>query len=161
MSELSRRLRATIASRVANDMAILVQEVVETALAARDPEPLRMTYRSSPLSRQRSDDYPQSSYQAGSRNDLFGGYSPESDPDEEETLDPQPIRTAPAIEPSRLRAALVTGLRAGAWYLGPRRAGSLLAALAIGVSAGAVALFGGPVLAAGAATVCSLLALTG
>ena len=82
MSDLGQRLRATIATRVADDLAMLVQEVVETALAARDPEPLRMTYRSSPTSRQRSDDYLRSSYQAESGDDLFGGYpsGPETRP---------------------------------------------------------------------------------
>lgn len=163
LSDLGQHLRAAIVSRVADHLARVVQEAIEASLAEPDPDPMpsRMTFRNTLDPRQQPDDPSPSSYQSGLRGNLFGGYHDEADLDDEEALEPQPILPVPSIQQPRLRVAVITGLRASVWCLGRRGSGSLLTALAIGLSASAVALFGGPMLAAGAATVCSLLALTG
>src|SRR5262249_57239158 len=81
------------------------------------------------------------------------------DADEDEP-DPASARPSPSTPP-RLRAALVLGLQASAWWLARRRRASLLMALAVGASAGTLVLFGGPLLDAGVCTLRSLLSLTG
>ena len=60
----------------------------------------------------------------------------------------------------QVRAALALGLQASAWVC-RRRQASLLTVLAVGVSAGTLALLGGPLLTAGTATLRSLLSLSG
>jgi hypothetical protein len=93
------------------------------------------------------------------------GYDDDPDADSEDdegdpTTAPASARSSPSTPP-RLRAALVLGLQAGAWWLGRRRRTSLLAALAVGTTAGTLALFAGPLLDAGVGTLRALLSLTG
>jgi len=185
LADLASRLRATVAARVADNVAGVVKEAVEHALSAPpEPESRRMAYR--PPARSWEDDEPpygtpssgyrgprrswddpddgDDPYGPTEREDLFGGYRPEPYADdgyeEEAEPAPQPVRPPNLLASPRLRVALATGLQAGAWVLRRRRGpGVLLAALAVGATAGVVALFGGPVLAAGAATLAPLLAL--
>jgi hypothetical protein len=151
LSDMSQRVRTTIATHVAGNIAGVVQDLVESTITP--PVSPRMRFFDSASWRAR-DESMRSSPRMDPRSELFG-YQDEPD---QEDYEPQP--PAPRQQP-RLRMALVTGLRAGTWCLCRRNSGSFLTALAIGISAGAMALFGGPMLAAGAATVCSLLALTG
>jgi hypothetical protein len=198
LSDLTCRLRAAVAFRVADNVAGVVREAVEDLLAdtmapyqppasashnpmrrwddADDGPRFASSIRAGPFSpsspRWADDDEPRR-FPPLSRRDLFGGDSDEPDDDHDhEPIDDedadggavgaQPASDPPALSrPPQLHAALALGLQAGAWYLCRRQQGSLLTALAVGASAGAVALLGGPLVTAGTATLGSLLALTG
>jgi hypothetical protein len=159
LADLGRRLRATVASRVAENVAGIVREAVEIALAGPtvDPLPPRMTYGNSPIPWDDSDDeVPR--FPSTPQEDLFGGshLGPSAEDDDLEPTAAAPFRPSAT---QLLRTALSTALQASAWCLRRRKPTPLLTALAVGISAGAVALFGSPLLAAGAATLGSLLAL--
>jgi len=75
---------------------------------------------------------------------------------------PRPAAVRPSLSTSpQVRAALALGLQASAWWLGRRKQASVLSVLAVGASAGTLVLLGGPLLTAGAATLRSLLSLSG
>jgi hypothetical protein len=87
-------------------------------------------------------------------------HEPDADCEEDDgEPDPSSVRPSPSMPP-RVQAALVLGLQAGAWWLRRRRRTSLLAALAVGATAGTLALFASPLLDAGVGTLRSLLSLT-
>jgi hypothetical protein len=186
LTDLTARLRCAAVTRIADNVAAVVREAVEEALAGPTAStylPPRSAYHE-PTSRwgDRSDpprDLP--SARAGPEapwpppwadeeddcrlppargTGLFSGdpYEPDEDvPDAEDTDEGEPCPPTPP----RLPAALVLGLQASAWWLGRRRRTSLLAALAVGASAGTLVLFGGPLLDAGVGTLRALLSLTG
>ena len=154
ISDMSQRLAPTIANHVAGNIAGVVQDLVESTITPPVSPRTRFLDSAPWCAREESMPY---SPRMDSRGELFDY---QDEPDEEDN-EPQSVHTGPTPRQPRLRMALVAGLRAGTWCLCRRNSGSFITALAIGISAGAMAFFGGPMLAAGAATVCSLLALTG
>jgi hypothetical protein len=162
LADLGRRLRATLASRIADYVTGVVRDVVEAALAepAHEPRPPRLRYRYLSPSWSDSDDEA-SPYQPRAQENLFGGYP--RDPDEDEADEPEPMPAVPqdSRTPPCLPAALAVGLQAGAFCLRRRGAGSVWTALGVGLSASLVAFFGGAFLADCAVTLGSVLALAG
>ena len=195
LSDLAGRLRAAAASRVADNVAAVVREAVEEALAdttapyppqrpafhgptrrwpdaddGRHYRPMARAGPDSPWPPRWEDEEDERHLPPSPRGGLFAPDPYEPDEDDEpdggfedaDEGEPAPASARPSPStPPRLRAALVLGLQASAWWLGRRRRTSLLAALAVGASAGTLVLFGGPLLDAGVSTLRSLLALTG
>src|SRR5579872_1500049 len=79
LSDLGRRVRSTLAARLGDNVAGLVQDAVEVALASPPPEPPRVSYRQEPYSWRDRDDEPQP-YRHGGQEDLFGGHLPQREP---------------------------------------------------------------------------------
>jgi hypothetical protein len=196
LSDLAARLRTAAATRIADNVAAIIRESVEEALAGPTVSypPPRLAYHDPAGRWDDRDDGPR--YFPSTRAGLDGPWPPhwadeederrlppmrgtglfardpyepnnddEPDVDFEEADGNEPEATPVSVRSSpstpRLHAALVLGLQASAWWLGRRRRTSLLMALAIGASAGTLALFASPLLDAGICILRSLLSLTG